>query len=197
MSKVSVSLTKSIVQDEVIVSKIYLIRGQKVMLDRDLAELYDVENKQLKRAVRRNIIRFPQDFMFELSKEEYHSLRSQFGTLKRGEHSKFRPYAFTEQGVAMLSGILNSERAILVNIQIMRMFTKMRQMLLTHKDLLLKVERLEQKFGTHDRAINVIFEHLKKLIQHEEKPGKKIGFEIPQKKSIKTKITRPQSATLK
>ena len=114
---------------ERITSKIYLIRGMKVMLDRDLAELYGVETKVLKQAVRRNIKRFPEDFMFELTKSEEKSLRSQIVTLKRGQHAKYLPFAFTEQGVAMLSSVLNSERAIEVNIQIMRAFTQLRQML--------------------------------------------------------------------
>lgn len=198
MNKVSVSLTKSIVQDEVIASKIYLIREQKIMLDRDLAQLYGVETKQLKRAVKRNIERFPVDFMFELTKDEFENWRCQFGTSNSEKMGlRYPPFAFTEHGVLMLSSVLNSKRAVQMNIQIMRIYTRMREILLSNKDLLLKVERLEQKFGTHDRAINVIFEHLKKLIQHEEKPRKKIGFEIPQKKSTKTKITRPQSATLK
>ena len=106
----------TLVPIELIASKIYLIRSSKIMLDRDLAELYNVETKQLKRAVRRNINRFPEDFMFQLTKEEYRSLRSQFGTLKRGAHSKYTPMAFTEQGVAMLSSVLRSKRAVQVNI---------------------------------------------------------------------------------
>ena len=131
--------------------KILLIREQKVMLDRDLAELYGVETKMLKRAVKRNINRFPEDFMFELTKEESQSLRFHFGTLKlkRGEHSKYLPYAFTEQGVAMLSSVLNSERAILVNIQIMRAFTRLRRILASHEDLRKKIEE-------HDTQIKIL-----------------------------------------
>src|SRR6266705_121421 len=133
--------TKSIARtEEAIINKIYLIRGQKVMLDEDLAELYGVETKQLKRQVRRNIERFPDDFMYELTSNEYNALRSQFGTLKRGQHSKYMPMAFTEQGVAMLSSVLNSKTAIEVNIQIIRIFTRMRELLLTHKDILIKLE---------------------------------------------------------
>ena len=120
---------------ERITGKIYLIRGTKVMLDSDLAELYGVETRVLKQAVRRNISRFPADFMFELTKKEYQSLRSQDVILKRGQHSKYPPFAFSEQGVAMLSSTLNSERAIQVNIQIMRAFIRLRQMIATHKDL--------------------------------------------------------------
>ena len=115
-----------IVPSEIIQSKIILLRGQKVMLDFHLSELYRVETKSLKRAVRRNISRFPGDFMFELTKEEYGSLRYLFGTLKRGQHRKYLPFAFTEQGVAMLSSVLNSERAILVKVEIMRTFVRLR-----------------------------------------------------------------------
>ncbi len=167
---------KPAIPDEVILSKIYLIRNQKVMLDRDLAELYGVETRQLKRAVKRNIKRFPKDFMFEFTKEELENLRCQFGTLKRGEHSKYLPFAFTEQGVAMLSSILNSDRAIMVNIQIIRIFTKMREIILTHKDVLLKVEQIEKKVISHDKKIELVFQYLKKFITYQEKPRKKIGF---------------------
>ncbi|MBI3008825.1 MAG: ORF6N domain-containing protein, partial [Candidatus Omnitrophica bacterium] len=118
---------------EKIETKIFQIRGKKVMLDNDLAVLYDVEAKQLKRQVRRNIKRFPDDFMFELTRKEYQDfLRCQIGTLKRGGHSKYLPYVFTEQGIAMLSGVLNSRRAILVNIQIMRAFVNLRREILTY-----------------------------------------------------------------
>lgn len=120
---------------EKIASKIYPVRDIKVMLDRDLAELYNVETSQLKRAVRRHIDRFPSDFMFELSKMEYDSLRCQTGTLKRGGHSKYLPMVFTEQGVAMLSSVLNSKRAIQVNILIMRTFTRLRHVILDNADL--------------------------------------------------------------
>ncbi|MFH0773904.1 MAG: ORF6N domain-containing protein [bacterium] len=151
--------------------KILLIREQKVMLDRDLAELYGVETKMLKRAVKRNINRFPEDFMFELTKEESQSLRFHFGTLKlkRGEHSKYLPYAFTEQGVAMLSSVLNSERAILVNIQIMRAFTRLRRILASHEDLRKKIEE-------HDTQIKILFDAIKSLLAPPTKEQKKIGF---------------------
>ena len=135
-------MTKSIaIPDEVVLNKIYLIREQKVMLDMDLAELYGVETKQLKRAVRRNSDRFPEDFMFELDKEELEILRSQIGTSSWGG-VRYAPMAFTEQGVAMLSSVLNSERAVQVNIHIIRVFTRVREMLLTHKDVLLKLEQI-------------------------------------------------------
>jgi len=160
---------KTLVPIELIASKIYLIRRSKVMLDRDLAELYNVETKQLKRAVRRNINRFPEDFMFQLTKEEYRSLRSQFGTLKRGAHSKYTPMAFTEQGVAMLSSVLNSDRAIEVNIAIMRAFVKLREMMATHEDLKRKIESMEKKY---DEQFQIVFEAIKQLLTEEDKPKK-------------------------
>jgi hypothetical protein len=153
---------------------ILLIRGEKVILDRTLAELYGVETKQLNRAVRRNIRRFPSDFMFELTKKEFESLRYQFGTLKRGEHSKYLPLAFTEQGVAMLSSVLNSNRAIEVNILIMRAFVRLRGMISSHKELLLKLEDMEKKY---DEQFRVVFEAIRQLMTPPEPARKKIGFE--------------------
>ncbi|MEI6595385.1 MAG: ORF6N domain-containing protein [Bacteroidota bacterium] len=162
--------------DEVLINKIYLIRNQKVMIDYDLAELYGVENKRLKEQVRRNIERFPEDFMFQLSAEEYHSLRTQIATLKRGEHSKYLPFAFTEHGVLMLSNVLNSKRAIQISIQIVRIYTKLREMLLTHKDMLLKLEEMEKKIGKQDTKIKLVFDYLNQFIKQQEKPRKLIGF---------------------
>lgn len=170
-----------IVSDEEVLNKIHIFRGKKVMLDSDLAELYGVETKQLKRSVNRNTDRFPIDFMFELTREEYKSLRCQIGTLKRGEYSKYLPYVFTEQGVAMLSSVLNSEIAIKVNIQIIRVFTRMREVLLTHKEILLKLEQLEKKITNHDEEIQIIFNTLKELINPPIKERKKIGYKIPLK----------------
>ena len=146
------------------------------MLDRDLAEMYGVETKLLKRAVRRNIDRFPHDFMFQLTDEENRSLRRQFGTLKRGAHSKYPPMAFTEQGVAMLSSVLNSQRAVEVNISIIRAFVQLRRMISTHTELALKLKELEERLDDHDEKILVIFEAIKKLIREDEKPKKKIGY---------------------
>ncbi len=160
---------------EMIERKIYLIRSHKVLLDSDLAELYSVEVKHLKRQVKRNITRFPEDFMFELQKEEYDSLRSHFGTLKRGEHTKYPPYAFTEQGVAMLSSVLNSERAIHVNIAIMRAFVKLREMLATHKDLARKLNEMEKKY---DAQFKVVFDAIRQLMATPEPKKKKIGFVV-------------------
>lgn len=175
------SLPAVSVSEETIVEKIYIIRGQKVMLDRDLAEMYGVEVKRLNEAVRRNTTRFPEDFMFQLSKEEHDSLRSQFATLEKGRHSKYLPYAFTEQGVAMLSSVLNSETAIQVNIQIIRLFTKMKQLILDNKDLWMKIEKIEQHLLKNDEEIKTIFAYLKKLLIQENKPRNPIGFKVPGK----------------
>ena len=153
--------------DEFVMSKIHVIRGQKVMLDSDLADLFGVEVKRLKEQVRRNIERFPEDFMFDLTKEEATALRSQIATLKQGAHSKYSPYAFTEHGVLMLSNVLRSERAVLMSIQIIRVFTRMREMLLTHKDLLLELEKLRSTSKEHGGKIQVIFRYLKQMEKRE------------------------------
>ena len=165
--------TEAIIPTEEIVNKIIVLRGERVIFDRNLAEMYCVETRVLKQAVRRNIDRFPNDFMFELNKEEQDSLRSQFVTLKRGQHSKYPPFAFTEQGVAMLSSVLNSDRAIRVNIAIMRTFTHLRKMLVTHKDLKRKIEAMEKKY---DEQFRIVFEAITQLIEEDEKPKKKIGY---------------------
>ncbi|NOQ74906.1 MAG: ORF6N domain-containing protein [Crocinitomix sp.] len=166
------------IPEEIITNKIYLIRGLKVMIDRDLAELYQVETKYLKRQTKRNITRFPDDFMFELTKEEHETLRSQFGTLKQGGHSKYPPYVFTEQGISMLSSVLNSDIAINVNIQIIRLFTKMREVLISHKDILLELEDMKKNISTQDERIDMVFDYLTKFITQEEEkePIRKVGF---------------------
>ena len=169
-------------QDQNLFEKIYQIRGQKVMLDRHLSELYGIDTKVLKQAVRRNILRFPPDFMFELTKEEELSLRSQVVTLKRGEHSKYSPFTFTEHGVLMLSSVLKSERAVQVNIRIMRIYTRMREILLSNKDILLKMEQLEKKSRLHEQDIQLIFTYLKKLLNPKKIPISKIGYKLHQKK---------------
>ena len=163
---------------ERIASKIYLIRDIRVMLDRDLAELYGVETRVLNQAVHRNIKRFPKDFMFELKRDEIMGI-SQIVTSFEIKYSK-RVHAFTEQGVAMLSSVLNSDRAIQVNIQIMRTFTKLREMLSTHDDLRRKVEAMERKY---DRQFKVVFDAIKQLIDIESKPKRKIGFEVKEPKA--------------
>ena len=154
-------------------NKIYIIRGHKVMLDEDLAELYEVEVKRLKRQVRRNLDRFPPDFMFELSNEETQSLRSHFGTLERGQFSKFLPYVFTEQGVSMLSSVLNSKRAVMVNIEIMRTFARLRELISGHKDLQKKIDDMEKKYDGH---FKVVFDALKKLLSPPEQYLNVKGF---------------------
>ncbi|MFA4889956.1 MAG: ORF6N domain-containing protein [Candidatus Omnitrophota bacterium] len=149
---------------EIIATRIQEIRSRKVILDRDLAKLYGVETKQLIRQVRRNIQRFPVDFMYQLSKHEFANLRCQFDTSSWGGR-RYLPYAFTEQGVAMLSSILNSERAIHVNILIMCAFTKIREILISHKELALKIEAFEKKYAEHDQIIREIFETIKQLLE--------------------------------
>lgn len=156
-------------------SKIYLIRNEKILLDRDLAELYGVETKQLKRAVRRNIDRFPDDFMFELSKEEFQNLRNQIGTSSWGGN-RYSPMAFTEQGVAILSSVLNSSQAIEVNIQIMRVFVSMRKWAENYTELLQKIESLEESSRDHSEAIIYLYDQIKYLIKEDDRSKKQIGF---------------------
>jgi phage regulator Rha-like protein len=167
----------NLIPAENIPGKIFMIRGQKVMVDRDLAELYGVETKQLKRAVRRNIDRFPSDFMFELNKKELEDWRCQIGTsnsIKMG--LRHQPMAFTEQGVAMLSSVLNSKRAIDVNIAIMRAFVQMREILATNKEFSAKLEKMEEQLAEHDDQFRLVFEAIKQLLKEEDKPKRKIGF---------------------
>jgi hypothetical protein len=167
-------------QLQLIQSRIYELRGQRVMLDFDLAELYDVETRVLNQAVKRNIERFPADFMFQLDKSEWESLRSQIVILEtgRGKHSKYLPLAFTEQGLAMLSGILNSAKAIEVNIAIMRAFVLIRQYALSHKDLTAKLKELENKYDTQFsdvyQALNYLLEKDKQEL--DQKKRKRIGY---------------------
>jgi hypothetical protein len=165
---------------QIIQNKIYEIRGMRVMLDFDLAELYETETKRLKEAVRRNIERFPNDFMFVLTRDEYNFLRTQIATFKegRGRHSKFNPFAFTEQGVAMLASVLNSKKAIQVNIAIVRAFVYIRQYALTHKDLTEKLKLLETKYN---KQFKDVYEALNYLLQKdklitEQSERKRIGF---------------------
>ncbi|MBL7849103.1 MAG: ORF6N domain-containing protein [Cyclobacteriaceae bacterium] len=161
--------------DETLVSRIHLVRGVKVMLDRDLAQLYNVATRDLNKAVLRNYRRFPPDFMFRLKPAEAKNLMFQFGTSRWGGTRKL-PYAFTEQGIAMLSSVLRSERAIQVNIHIIRVFTRLRQFMLDHKDILLQLERLEKKVGKHDEQIQAIFEYMKEMFSPSRQPMRKIGF---------------------
>jgi len=176
---------KDLIPQEVIERKIYLIRGRKVMLDSDLAVLYGVRTKNLNKAIKRNIERFPEDFMFQLTHGEVRSLRFQFGTSKEGRGGRrYLPFVFTEQGIAMLSSVLNSKRAIQVNIAIIRAFVRLREILLTHKDLAAKIAALELKYKNHDmrlseydKHITAIFEAIKNLMASPpEKPRRMIGF---------------------
>ena len=163
-----------LVHEEKIIKKIYLIRGRKVMLDRDLAALYKVQTKVLNQAVKRNMKRFPKEFMFQLTKKELENWRSQYVTSNQEKMGlRRRPYAFNEQGVAMLSSVLNSNRAIEVNIAIIKTFVKLREIISTHKDLRRKIEKMEEKY---DYQFKVVFDAIKELLETPEKPKKKIGF---------------------
>lgn len=168
----------NLIPQEVIERKIYLIRGQKVMLDSDLAALYGVKTKNLNKAVKRNIERFPEDFMFQLVDEEFKSLRFQIGTSNKEKGGRrYPPLVFTEQGVAMLSSVLQSKQAIQVNIVIMRTFVRLKQILTTHKNIMHKLNELERKFEKHDVEIQSIFEAIRQLMAPPpEKPKRKIGF---------------------
>jgi hypothetical protein len=164
------------IPDEAIIKKIYLIKGKKVMLDKDLAELYNVTTGNLNKAAKRNLKRFPVDFMFRLNAREYKNLIFQSGISSWGG-TRTLPYVFTEQGVAMLSSVLNSDIAIEVNIRIIRIFTKLREMLLTHKDILLKLEQLEKQVSRNSEEIKLIFTALKSLLNPPEQTGRRrIGF---------------------
>jgi len=163
----------NIISLEIIAAKILFIRGKRVMLDRDLAKLYEVDTRQLSRQVKRNIDRFPEDFMFQLTKDEFRNLMCQNGTSSWGGTRK-SPYAFTEQGVAMLSGVLHSKRAIRVNIQIMRAFIQLKLMLLTNADLKRKIEQMEKKY---DKQFTIVFQAIKQLLEPPKaKPKPPIGF---------------------
>ena len=169
-------LTASVEQIE---SRIFIIRGQKVMLDADLAELYGVEIRRLNEQVSRNSERFPEDFMFQLTAEEYESLRSQFATLKsgRGQHRKYMPYAFTEHGALMLGNVLKSERAVEVSLMVVRAFVRLRELVSGHKELSQKLNLLERKVGAHDRAIAELINAIRQLMSPAETKKKRpIGF---------------------
>jgi len=180
----------SLVPSEVIEQHIYLIRNQKVMLDRDLADLYGVSTKVLNQAVKRNLERFPEDFMFQLSSDEAETwwnfvlsrrLRSQIVTLKQGQHLKYQPYAFTEHGILMLSSVLRSERAIAVNIAIMRAFVKLQEMLASQKNLVRRLDELEQKYDKH---FQVVFDAIRQLMTPLEKPKRQIGFRVKEPQAM-------------
>ena len=195
-------MKKEIIPVQQIANAIYWVRGEKVLLDFDLATLYGVPTKTLNQAVKRNATRFPEDFMFQLSAEETRFLRSQFVTAKsqtvdnqlilpkwsqfvtssrKHRGRRYRPYAFTEQGVAMLSSVLNSERAVKVNIAIMRAFVKLRQTLETNRELARKFSELEKRVGKHDEEIDAILEAIRQLMAPPEKPRREIGFHVREK----------------
>jgi len=163
---------------------IYLIRGEKVMLDSDLAELYGVETKILNKAVKRNLERFPKDFMFQLNYQEVARLRFQNGTSKTGRGgSRYLPYVFTEQGVAMLSGVLTSPRAVKVNVEIMRAFVRLREVMASSKEFARRMEELERRIASHDENIRTLFQAIRQLMAAPEKQPKKIGFQLREKRS--------------
>ena len=167
----------SLLSEETIANKIYFIRNQKVMLDADLSELYSIETKRLNEQVKRNISRFPEDFMFQLTELEFQNLKSQFATSSWGGTRKL-PYAFTEHGVLMLSSVLKSDKAIQVNIQIMRIFTKVRQMLLDTTELKIDILQIQKKLENHDKNIELVFSYLDELIEKKENepPRPTIGY---------------------
>jgi hypothetical protein len=169
----------SLLSEEAISNKIYFIRNQKVMLDRDLALLYGIETKRLKEQVKRNISRFPDDFMFELTKDEFSNWRSQFATSNSDKMSlRYLPMVFTEQGVLMLSSVLKSDKAIQTNIQIMRIFTKVRQMLLDTTEIKIDILQIQKKLENHDKNIELVFSYLDELTEKKENenPRTKIGY---------------------
>jgi ORF6N domain len=173
MAKIVKALT---IVDEVIANKIYYIRKQKIMLDRDLAELYGVQAIRLREQVKRNIEKFPSKFMFQLTVKEVETLVSQNAIPSKQQLGGFLPYAFTEHGVLMLSGVLKSKQALDVSISIIEIFVKMREMLATNKDILLQMQKIEKKLTGHDADIKTIFSVLKKLINTPQEPRKRIGF---------------------
>ena len=167
---------RALIPDEIVMNKIIIIRDKRIMIDRDLAELYGVPTKRMNEQVKRNRKRFPPDFMFQLTSEEKNEVVANCDHLASLKFSPNLPYAFTEHGAVMLASVLTSERAIAVNIQIVRVFTRMREMLLTHKDILLQLEKMEKKLTRHDEDITLIFQYLKQLLNPPQAPRRKIGF---------------------
>lgn len=169
-------MMKQIISVETVAKHILLIHGLKVMLDSDLAELYGVKTKELNKAVQRNKARFPDDFMFRLTDKELELLRFQIGTSRGHGGRRYLPYVFTQEGVAMLSSVLRSQRAVRVNVQIMRAFVRLRDVLAVHKDLARRLETLEKKFDTHDVQIKLVFETIRDLMRQPDRPKDRIGF---------------------
>ena len=170
------SINKITVVDEIMVNKIYYIRKQKIMLDRDLAELYGVRAIRLREQVKRNIVRFPENFMFQLTAKEVETMVSQKAIPSKQQLGGFLPYAFTEHGVLMLASILKSKQALNVSVRVIEIFIKMREMLLTNKDILLQMQKVEKKLTAHDKDIRLIFEAIKLLLNPPQEPRKRIGF---------------------
>jgi ribosomal protein L23 len=168
--------TKHLVPDEVVMTKIIVLREKKVMIDRDIAELYGVTTKRLNEQVKRNKKRFPEDFMFQLTPLEKEEVVANCDHLNNLKYSSTLPFAFTEHGAVMLASVLNSDRAIAVNVQVVRIFTRIREILLTSKDILLKLEKLEQQALANDENIQLIFDHLKELLNPPQPPRARIGF---------------------
>lgn len=167
----------AILSDDIVVNKIYEIRNQKVMLDSDLAELYGVETKRLNEQIRRNLDRFPEDFMFQLTASEWQSLRSQIATSKIGRGGRtYLPNVFTEHGVLMLSSVLNSQQAISVNIQVVRVFARLRKLLSEHKELNLEIADIKKQLNNQDKSIELVFSYIDELTEKKAKPRKRIGF---------------------
>jgi len=165
------------IPDEMVLNKIYLIRGQKVMLDFHLAELYGVETGRLNEQVKRNLERFPQDFMFQLTNEEWESLISQFAISNKGRGGRRKlPFCFREHGVLMLSSVLNSKQAIQINIQIMRIFTRVREMITDNTELRLEIEKIKHKLNNQDKNMELVFSYLDQLIVKKSEPRKRIGY---------------------
>jgi phage regulator Rha-like protein len=167
-----------LIPDELVMSKIYLLRGSKVMLDRDLAELYGVKPIRLREQVKRNQERFPKNFMFQLTQKETEIMVSQNAIPSKQQLGGYLPYAFTEHGVLMLANVLKSEQALTMSIRIIEIFVKLRELLLTNKEILLKLEQLENRSGRQDADIKIIFEYLRKLLTPAQEPMRKIGFKI-------------------
>jgi len=175
-------ISPGIIPNEVIVNKIYLFRGVKVMLDSDLAELFGVDTKRLKEQVRRNIERFPEHFMFELTKEENDVLRSQIATLRHGQHSKYLPFAFSEHGILQLSNVLKSKRAVEVSIKIIDVFVQLRTLVLSNAEIKLELEKIKKKVDNQDKNIEVIFKYFDELLDQKAQPRKEIGYRISKEK---------------
>ena len=180
MTKNSSEIT--IIPQEVIINKIYFLRNEKVMLDRDLAELYGVKAIRLREQVKRNLTKFTSHFMFQLTEQEVEIMVSQNAIPSKQHLGGTFPYAFTEHGVLMLANVLKSERAIQVSIKIIELFVKLREMLVTHTELKLEIERIKKKMDNHDKNIEIVFRYFDELMEQKINPRKKIGFKLPRKK---------------